>query len=152
VDASGDWQVIELPVNWMRRYFKDSKAREVSVALLGPNPQEIGADNAPCGPRQSVQLIATGQTGKSQTAVLLDGAFCSQEWHPPAGLEWATGAHLRIMGISVAVTPEGNLTLTYRVARRDSPHGAAGESDPQRTGNWDRRISLKEIQELINRL
>ena len=151
VDAEGTWQVIELPINWMRKFLKETKAREVSVALLSPDPSEVGADNAPCGPRQSVQLIATGRTGQSRSKVLMDGAFCSREWHPAAGLEWATGPYVKIVAISVVVAPDGNLTLTYRLERSEARRGAPGSIEP-RSGSWSQGIPLEEIQQLIKLL
>ena len=152
VDAEGHWQVIELPINWMRKFLKETKAREISVALLGPDPEEIGADNAPCGPRQSVQLIATGRNGQSRAEVLLNGAFCSREWRPAAGLEWAAGPNIKIVAISVVVAPEGDLTLTYHIEKSSGGHSDTAGSDKPQIGSWTQSISLKEIQELAKRL
>lgn len=149
VAIQGTWQVIQLPLNWRRKFLKEPRPREIAVALLGPTPEEIGADNAPCGPPQSVKLIATDDSGRTRTKVLFNGDYCSSHWHAPANLSWAVGPRIAVESIAVALAPNGNLDVMYRM-KRDVGHSDDPSTNTEQHGTWQETLSLQQIQHFID--
>jgi hypothetical protein len=149
VTVHGSWQVIQLPLNWRRKYLKEPRPREVAVALMGPSAADIGADNAPCGPPQSVVLIATNDSGRTRTKVLHKGEYCSSHWHPPVGLSWAVGPRIAIESVAVAIRANGDLDITYMM-KRDVGHSDDPSSNSELHGNWKDTLPLAQIQRLVD--
>ena len=148
VTAQGSWQVIQLPLNWRRKYLKEPWPREVAIALMTPTAAEIGADNAPCGPPQSVVLIATSDAGRTRTKTLLKGEFCSSRWQPPPGMSWASGPRIAIESIAVDIAPNGGLVITYMI-KRDVGHSDTPASNSAQRGSWKETLLVAQIQGIV---
>jgi hypothetical protein len=151
VTAQGSWQVIQLPLNWRRKYLKEPLPREVAVALMAPSVADIVADNAPCNPPPSVVLIASSDSGLIRTKVLHKGEYCSSHWHPPVGLSWATGPRIALESIAVAIAPNGDLDISYTM-KRDVGHADDPTANSEQHGSWKDRLPLAQIQGLVSSL
>jgi hypothetical protein len=151
VTAHGSWQIIQLPLNWRRRYLREPLPREVAVALMAPSVADIGADNAPCNPPQSVVLIASSDSGRTRTKIVHKGEYCSSHWHAPAGLSWAVGPRIGIESIAVVIAPNGDLNITY-VMKRDVGHTDDPTGNPEQHGTWKDTVPLAQIQDLVDAL
>lgn len=149
VTVHGSWQVIQLPLNWRRKFLREPRPREVAVALIGPSSVDIGADNAPCGPPQSVVLVATNDAGRTRARILHKGEYCSSRWHPPAGLSWAVGPRIAIESIAVAIRPDGGLDITYMM-KRDVGHSDDPTSNSEQHGSWKDTLPLAQMQAFVD--
>ncbi|MGE0646137.1 MAG: hypothetical protein AB7P24_20985 [Nitrospira sp.] len=116
--SQGVWQVLYLPMDWIRKYWPGSLPSKVYVGLFPPHNRDLATDYAPCSPPSRIILGIMRKGGLVEERLVKCLYYCSSNDLPgkPYGDLWGSRTYLE--GITAQIDSNGTVVILEHLRER----------------------------------